>query len=115
MLIWAAYFLGQALHIAMRANLAVNSQLNGVTGYLNFFKRKWLPIVSRIFLETCLFVFFSDMQPSFQAFFPGFLPQGGSLAAKAAIAGLFGYSGDSLLDKAFAKLGLDKEVPPEDK
>ena len=113
MLIWLFYFAGQLLHIASRANLAVTSKINGITGYGAFFKAKALPLAVRVFLTTCLYIVFSEMQPVFQSFFPGFLPQGGSVLAKAAIAGIFGYGGDSLLDKAMAKLGLDKEVPPE--
>jgi hypothetical protein len=107
---WIFYILGQILHIALRANLAVKSRINGVEGYRRYFDDKGALIAARFFLATCFFM----VGLYGEGLFPQYFPKGGDPRVIAAIAGIFGYAADSILDKGMAKLGLDKEIPHED-
>ena len=108
MLLWLSYVVGQFLHVWIRASLIIQSKKNYVEGFAEYFRIKGAIIITRFFLETLAFLIFQYGSSNWFI-----LPTGGSPVIKVAIAGFFGYGADSILDQVFAKIGLDKELPPK--
>lgn len=107
-LLWLFFVAGQGFHVWLRASAIVNSKLNGVIGYGEWFKFKGPAVSARAFLATCLFLVFEYGSTTW---FPS-LAVGGVWPVKIAIAGVFGYTVDSIIDQVFTRLGFDKEIPP---
>jgi hypothetical protein len=108
-LIWLVYVLGQLVHIFVRAAYAVQSKLNSVKSYRDYFYFKWPVIVSRFFIALAVFPLVWDNPKLFNI--DGFILSAQSAAGIAAILGWFS---DSLLDKILGLIPWFKqELPAE--
>jgi len=117
--VWLLYFSGQFFHVLLRAWAAMNSKLNGIESYEQFFKTHAVPILVRLFLGVLgMLLWFSVpelfSQPIKALASLAHIDVGARpLPLNPATAGVFGYFLDSLLDKlALMVPALRREIPP---
>lgn len=55
LILWAAFIVGMAVNIFMRAWVVIASHKNNITTIGGFFKSEWGPILARSFLLVCFF------------------------------------------------------------
>ena len=105
--IWAFYFIGQAINMLMSGNATVQSKINGVTGWPDYFRLRWIPLLFRFFGNTCAFMFIWT-----NPHVAGIQDYMGGLGSQAAIAGFFGLGSDALFDKVLSLFPwMQKEKP----
>jgi hypothetical protein len=115
--LWLCYFIGQALHVLLRATAIVRSPQSGITSYRQFLSVHGAPVAVRVFIATMGLIWWAENPQAVADLFQK-LGIGGGVGESvfplnAATAGLYGYFADSLLDK----LGIfipqfQKDVPP---
>jgi hypothetical protein len=105
--VWLLYFIGQALHILLAANLVIKSKLNSVDSLRTYFALRWVPLVCRLFLTTLTFVLLwnNPAIANIEKLMPTFSTQ-------VAMAGILGWFSDSVFDKIISLVPwLQRELP----
>jgi hypothetical protein len=113
--LWACYFIGQLLHVLLRATAVVRSPQSGITSYRQFLNVHGAPLAVRVFLATMgLILWAGNPQIVSDLLQKAGVGVGDTvLPLNAATAGLYGYFADSLLDKLGVFIPqLQKDVPP---
>lgn len=111
--LWIFYFIGQGLHVLLRATAVVRSPQSGITNYRQFFKVHGAPLAVRIFLATMGLILWAGNSEIVTALFQKVGLGDSVLPLNSATAGLYGYFADSLLDKLGIFIPqLQKDVPP---
>lgn len=116
---WALYLTGQFLSTFLRAAAVVNSKLSGINTYGHFLRVHAPLIAGRLFFATMgLLVLQSDpdlfwtLLNKVPGVDVGKVPIVNPVVA-AAIAGIYGFTADCLLDRLSALIpSLRREVPP---
>lgn len=100
------YLIGQGLHIAMNAVTTIRSKLNAIDTWGQYFSNQGIFIAVRFFLTTAMFliVWENPKLGNFDQWSLGPLTRIG-------LAGLLGYSMDSLFEKIAALIGIAPELP----
>jgi hypothetical protein len=110
---WSLFLLGFAMHFLLQAKASVKSQSNGLKTMRQWFLLTWPVAVVRLFLCAVAFGFWLDTPEAFTRMLAGIT--GGALTSAVPFNHetivLFGYTADSLLDKAVSILGFGIEVP----
>jgi hypothetical protein len=113
--LWTCYFIGQALHVLLRATAIVRSPQSGITSYRQFLKVHGAPVAVRVFIATMGLILWAGSPQIISDVLQKVGVGAGDTVfpLNAATAGLYGYFADSLLDK----LGIfipqfQKDVPP---
>jgi hypothetical protein len=105
--VWLLYFIGQALHVLLTAQLVIRSKLNALQNLSQYFQDRWIPLVCRLFL-TCLafmIVWENPVLFNFEHLIPTF-------GTQVAMAGILGWFSDSVFDKLVAFIPwLHHELP----
>lgn len=111
--LWLCYFIGQALHVLLRATAIVRSPQSGITSYRQFLKMHGAPLAVRIFLATMGLILWAGNSEIITSLFQKVGLGESVLPLNSATAGLYGYFADSLLDKLGIFIPqLQKDVPP---
>lgn len=117
--LWLCFLVGQYLSVLARAWATVNSKLNGITSYGQFFRVHAVPILIRVFLASMLFMLWRYNTGAFSKTIArlvgatGFQFSGDPFPLNPATAGIFGYFVDSILDKLSVLVpAMRKEIPP---
>lgn len=112
-LIWIFYFVGQMFMVAIIAQTAINSKLNGIEGWGAYFRARGLNVAARLFISLCavMFLWSNGAVLDIHKFIQ-------SSGAAAAAAGLVGFASDAVFDKINGVLGailpgFHLEVPPK--
>ena len=110
-LIVIAYFLAQVLHMLAVITVSIKSKLNALHGVRDYLALRWPPLLGRLLLNTACFilVWTNPKMAPIQDFAV-------NMAAKIALAFIFGWFGDSLFDKVIGLLAgffpnMQKEAP----
>lgn len=105
--IWMFYLVGQFIHIWVKAWLVVVSpKAPLIPTYREYVRRYSAPLVARLFAATLFFMAFEFGAGYADALFPGFLPSGGNVWVRAAMAGTFGLAADSIIEKITSRLPI---------
>jgi len=105
--IWLLYFIGQALHVLLAANLVIKSKLNAVSSLGSYFQLRWIPLVCRLFLTTLSFMIVWENPVLFNL--EHLIP---TVGTQAAMAGILGWFSDSVFDKLISLIPwLQRELP----
>lgn len=105
--IWVIYFIGQALHVLLAANLVIKSKLNAVGSLAGYFELRWIPLLCRLFLNTLIFVVIwnNPALVNIEHLMP-------TVSTQIAMAGILGWFSDSVFDKFISMVPwLQKELP----
>ena len=105
--VWGFYFIGQALHILLAANLVIKSKLNAVGSLAGYFSLRWIPLLCRLFLTTLSFVIVwnNPALVNIEHLMP-------TISTQVAMAGILGWFSDSVFDKFISMVPwLQKELP----
>lgn len=107
-LILLFYNLGQLFSILIAAYIVSQSSVNNINNISHYFKARFLPVMARWFLCTCLFLFVwgNPAVLDIERFMPNF-------AAHLGVSGILGWFSDSLWDKVLAAVfpGMQKGLP----
>ena len=110
---WYLFLLGFAMHFLLQAKASVKSQSNGLKTIREWLALTWPIAIVRLFLCAVAFGFWLDTPDAFTKALSTIT--GGALTHPLPFnhetIALFGYTADSLLDKAVSILGFGIEVP----
>jgi hypothetical protein len=108
--IWAAYMIGQLLHVLKRADMSVKSKISGVASIRQFLSLNWIAIVIRLGAGAALYELVWRNPKVIGALLGvSWLEQ---LPMGWAVAFLFGLLSDLLVDWLTAKVpALQNEIP----
>jgi hypothetical protein len=111
--LWALFAAGHGLHVLKRASLSTDSKISGTRSRLDWLRTNALALAIRFFVNAAAFSYWLAQPGAATHAMGGMgLPVDLTLEPGHATAGLFGLSGDSMIDWAAAKVPfLQKEIP----
>jgi hypothetical protein len=111
--LWGLFAAGHGLHVLKRASLSAQSKLSGTKTRLEWIRTNALTLTIRLFVNAVGFSYWiAHPDAATHVIRTMGIPFDLTLEPGQATAGLFGLSGDSMLDWAAAKVPfLQKEIP----
>jgi hypothetical protein len=111
--LWALFAAGHGLHVLKRASLSAQSKLSGTKTRLEWIRTNALSLAIRMFVNAAGFSYWiAHPAAATHVLHAIGVPFNLTLDPGQATAGLFGLSGDSMLDWAAARVPfLQKEIP----
>lgn len=110
---WLLYIAGQVLHILIRASYSIANQNNPIHTLKGYFKAYWAALTSRVFIETMMFwMWIGNPQWAMSIVHKFGLSMDVTIPVSPALAGIYGFSADVVLDFVTSKIpGLKGQIP----